>query len=81
MVAPLVAFLLTIGWFVLMRNIPRSPVRGIQHWFAGITLIWALVVALWSPWLDHGMTFNRMAAQLNQQYLGPGLHCYVQGLG
>lgn len=24
-VAPAVAFLLTIGWFVLMRNIPRSP--------------------------------------------------------
>ena len=71
-VAPAVAFLLTIGWFVLMRNIPRSPVRGIQHWFAGITLIWALVVALWSPWLDHGMTFNRMAAQLNQQISAPG---------
>lgn len=71
-VAPAVAFLLTIGWFVLMRNIPRSPVRGIQHWFAGITLIWALVVALWSPWLDHGMTFNRMAAQLNQQIMTPG---------
>lgn len=71
-VAPAVAFLLTIGWFVLMRNIPRSPVRGIQHWFAGITLIWALVVALWSPWLDHGMAFNRMAAQLNQQISAPG---------
>lgn len=71
-VAPAVAFLLTIGWFVLMRNIPRSPVRGIQHWFAGITLIWALVVALWSPWLDHGMTFNRMAAQLNQQISASG---------
>ena len=71
-VAPAVAFLLTIGWFVLMRNIPRSSVRGIQHWFAGITLIWALVVALWSPWLDHGMTFNRMAAQLNQQISAPG---------
>lgn len=71
-VAPAVAFLLTIGWFVLMRNIPRSPVRGIQHWFAGITLIWALVVALWSPWLDHGMTFNRMAVQLNQQISAPG---------
>ena len=64
---PAVAFLLTIGWFVLMRNIPRSPVRGIQHWFAGITLIWALVVALWSPWLDHGMSYTRLGNQLAQQ--------------
>ena len=64
---PSIAFLLTIGWFVLMRNIPRSPVRGIQHWFTGITLVWALVVALWSPWLDHGMSFTRMGNQLAQQ--------------
>ncbi len=71
-VAPAVAFLLTVGWFVLMRNIPRSPVRGIQHWFTGITLIWALVVALWSPWLDHGMTFTRVAHQLDKQLDKPG---------
>jgi len=72
LIAPAVAFLLTIGWFVLMRNIPRSPVRGIQHWFAGITLIWALVVALWSPWLDHGMSFNRLADQMNKHIDSPG---------
>lgn len=69
---PAFAFLLTIGWFVLMRNIPRSPVRGIQHWFAGITLIWALVVALWSPWLDHGMSYTRMGDQIAKQLSAPG---------
>lgn len=63
---PAIAFLLTIGWFVLMRNIPRSPVRGLQHWFAGITLIWALVVSLWFPWLDHGMSYTRLGNQLEQ---------------
>jgi 4-amino-4-deoxy-L-arabinose transferase-like glycosyltransferase len=72
LLAPALAFLLTIGWFVLMRNIPRSPVRGIQHWFAGITLIWALVVALWSPWLDHGMSFNRLASQMGKQLHSAG---------
>ena len=69
---PSTAFLLTIGWFVLMRNIPRSPVRGIQHWFTGITLIWALVFALWSPWLDHGMSFTQMGKQLSQQVNASG---------
>ena len=64
---PAIAFLLTIGWFVLMRNIPRSPVRGIQHWFTGVTLIWALVVALWLPWIDHGMSFTRLGNQLASQ--------------
>ena len=71
-VPPAIAFLLTIGWFVLMRNIPRSPVRGIQHWFAGITLIWALVVVLWSPWLDHGMSYTRMGEQITKQLEAPG---------
>ena len=69
---PAIAFLLTIGWFVLMRNIPRSPVRGIQHWFAGTTLVWALVVSLWSPWLDHGMTYTRMGNQIARQLDAPG---------
>lgn len=71
-IPPALAFLLTIGWFVLMRNIPRSPVRGIQHWFTGITLIWALVVALWLPWIDHGMSFTRMGQQLTRQLDAPG---------
>lgn len=71
-IPPALAFLLTIGWFVLMRNIPRSPIRGIQHWFTGTTLIWALVVALWSPWIDHGMSFTRMGNQLVRQLEVPG---------
>lgn len=66
-IPPALAFLLTIAWFVLMRNIPRSPVRGIQHWFTGITLVWALVVALWLPWIDHGMGYTRMGQQLARQ--------------
>ena len=69
---PALAFLLTIGWFVLMRNIPRSPVRGIQHWFTGTTLVWALVVSLWLPWLDHGMSFTGLGNQLVLQLDAPG---------
>lgn len=72
LLAPAIAFLLTIGWFVLMRNIPRSPVRGIQHWFTGVTLTWALAVALWLPWIDHGMSFTRLGNQINKQLTGTG---------
>lgn len=72
LLAPAIAFLLTIGWFVLMRNIPRSPVRGIQHWFTGVTLTWALAVALWLPWIDHGMSFTRLGQQIGQQVDGTG---------
>jgi hypothetical protein len=67
LIPPALAFLLTIGWFVLMRNIPRSPVRGVQHWFTGVTLIWALVVSLWAPWIDHGMSFTRLGNQITSQ--------------
>lgn len=72
LIPPAIAFLLTAVWFVLMRNIPRSPVRGIQHWFAGITLIWALVVTLWLPWIDHGMSFTRLGQQLGKALNEPG---------
>ena len=56
--------LLTIIWFWLIVTSPRSPMRGIMHWMAGLTLFWVLIAALWMPWIDYGKSFRPLSASL-----------------
>lgn len=56
----------TLAWFWLIFSSPRSPYRGATHWLAGMTLVWALVSALWLPWIDHGKTYRPVADSLAQ---------------
>ena len=58
------ALLATIIWFWLIVTSPRSPMRGIMHWMAGLTLFWVLIAALWMPWIDYGKTYRPLAASL-----------------
>lgn len=56
------ALLLTLIWFWMIATSPRSPMRGIMHWMAGLTLFWVLVATLWMPWIDYGKTYRSVAA-------------------
>ena len=58
------SILLTLIWFWLIVTSPRSPMRGIMHWMAGLTLFWLLIAALWMPWIDYGKTYRPLAASL-----------------
>ena len=58
------ALLATAVWFWLIVTSPRSPMRGIMHWMAGLTLFWLLIAALWMPWIDYGKTYRPLAASL-----------------
>jgi hypothetical protein len=60
----LASVLATGIWFWLIVTSPRSPMRGIMHWMAGLTLFWLLIVALWMPWIDYGKTYRPLAASL-----------------
>jgi 4-amino-4-deoxy-L-arabinose transferase-like glycosyltransferase len=60
----LASILATGIWFWLIATSPRSPMRGIMHWMAGLTLFWLLIVALWMPWIDYGKTYRPLAASL-----------------
>ncbi|MFZ4535727.1 ArnT family glycosyltransferase [Propionivibrio sp.] len=53
-----------IIWFWLIVTSPRSPMRGIMHWMAGLTLFWVLIAALWMPWIDYGKTYRPLSASL-----------------
>lgn len=58
------ALLMTLIWCWLIATSPRSPMRGIMHWMAGLTLFWLLVATLWMPWVDYGKTYRPLSASL-----------------
>ena len=58
------ALVLTLIWFWLIFTSPRSKMRGIMHWMAGLTLFWILVAVLWMPWIDYGKTYRPLSADL-----------------
>lgn len=58
------AVLLTLIWFWMIATSPRSPMRGIMHWMAGLTLFWVLIATLWMPWIDYGKTYRDLATDL-----------------
>lgn len=58
------ALLATLVWCWLIASTPRSPMRGLLHWMAGLTLFWLLVATLWMPWVDYGKTYRGVSASL-----------------
>ena len=53
-------------WFWMIVTSPRSPMRGIMHWMAGLTLFWLLLASLWMPWIDYGKTYRNISASLSK---------------
>ncbi len=60
------ALALTLVWFWLIATSPRSPMRGIMHWMAGLTLFWVLLAVLWMPWIDYGKSYRPLSAALDK---------------
>lgn len=60
----LLALAATLAWLWLIVTSPRSPMRSVTHWMAGVTLFWFLVVQLWMPWIDYGKTYRPLAASI-----------------
>ena len=58
------ALIVTIAWFWLIVTSPRSPMRNIMHWMAGLTTFWVLVATLWMPWIDYGKTYRPVSQAL-----------------
>ena len=58
------ALAITAIWFWIIVTSPRSPMRGIMHWMAGLTLFWALIAVLWMPWIDYGKSYRPVATAL-----------------
>jgi 4-amino-4-deoxy-L-arabinose transferase-like glycosyltransferase len=70
------SLLATLTWFWLIVTSPRSPMRGIMHWMAGLTLFWLLIAALWMPWIDYGKSYRSLSASLAKS-LPTSVNCIV----
>ena len=68
----------TLIWFWLTATSPRSPMRGIMHWMAGLTLFWVLIATLWMPWIDYGKTYRPLSAELRNA-LPANAKCIANG--
>jgi 4-amino-4-deoxy-L-arabinose transferase-like glycosyltransferase len=57
---------LVAGWLALVWKAPRSPNRGPINWATGMTMLWALAVALLMPWFDYGKSYRPAAGALSR---------------
>ena len=78
-VAFFAALTLTLAWFWLIFASPRSPQRGSTHWAGGVVLCWGLLVALWTPWIDHGRSYHAVFDSLKAAM--PAVDSCVGGRG
>ena len=53
-------------WIALLR-LPRSPWRPMLRWAAGVTALWAVMMALWLPWIDYGKSYRPVVAEVRAQ--------------
>ena len=60
------AGLLTVAWLWVLFGMPRSPLRSLIRWAAGVTLMWGLIATLWLPWIDFGKTYRPVAQSLEK---------------
>mgnify|MGYP003382218915 CR=1 FL=1 len=60
----LAALALTLAWLWLVFTSPRASQRSAVHWAAGVTLCWGLMMALWTPLINHGRSYRSVADSL-----------------
>lgn len=56
--------LITLAWVGFLVWVPRSPLRPILAWTAGMTFIWVLLLALFQGPLDRRLSYAGVAAEL-----------------
>jgi len=62
----IVAIVVSIAWGWLLLGAVRSSHRSLTFWAGGMTLVWALVMTLWLPWIDYGKSYGGVAASLKR---------------
>jgi 4-amino-4-deoxy-L-arabinose transferase-like glycosyltransferase len=54
----------TLLWAGVLVGLSRSPWRAATRWAAGVTVMWALLMTLWLPWIDYGKSYRGVALAL-----------------
>jgi hypothetical protein len=58
------AIVLIVGAGFLLRIIRRLPGRGLATWTVGLSLLWALLMTLLTPWLDYTKSYRALFAAM-----------------
>ena len=61
----IIATLLTLAWFALVRPARRSNRRALLNWAVGVTLAWGLYSTIWLPYLDSRRSYRAMMEDLD----------------
>ena len=61
--AVIACVLLTVLWLSLVRPARRSNRRAILNWAAGTTLLWAMYMTIWLPYLDSRRSYRHVAEE------------------
>lgn len=65
--ALLLGIVVTLIWIVFLARVRRSPLRPMLVWTAGMTFIWALLMALFQAPLDRRLSYVSVGAVLAAQ--------------
>lgn len=58
-----ICVLLTLAWLALVRPARRSNRRALLNWAAGSTLLWAMYMTIWLPYLDSRRSYRHVAEE------------------
>lgn len=74
-----VAAVITLAWIVFVWRVGRGNRRAVINWAAGVTLVWALAIALLLPWVDGFKSYRPVALAVKKQL--PARHGCVASRG
>lgn len=63
----LIGIVATAIWLVFIARVPRSPLRPILVWSAGISFVWVLLLGFFLSVFDPRLSYTRVADMLGKQ--------------
>lgn len=63
----LIGIVVTAIWLIFIARVPRSPLRPLLVWSAGISFVWVLLLSLFLGVFDPRLSYTRVAEVLSKQ--------------
>lgn len=80
MVPAVLALVLTIVWFAMIRPARRTHKRALVNWTVGVTALWGVGTLLLLPYLDYGKSYRKPVEEIAHQVPTAQRGC-VNGIG
>ena len=60
----ILGLLATLAWLFIIINTKRSNRAALTTWAVGVTMVWALLMTLWLPWIDSARSYAAVFSEL-----------------